>query len=120
MGCPQKAIIPQLDELGLPKSKASHAGRLSRMCVSTRNLLLFGGCFGFSRVALSILAPEALNAAGGVHELLLTGKEGMTRGTNLYANVALVGGAGDKCVTAGAMYANLVVAGMDGCFHDGS
>jgi hydroxymethylpyrimidine/phosphomethylpyrimidine kinase len=28
-----------------------------------------------------------------------------------------VGGAGDKCVTAGAMHADLAVAGMDGCFH---
>src|ERR1039458_8341792 len=86
------------------------------MRVSARNLL-FGGGFGFSRVALGVLAAETLDAAGGVHELLLAGKEGMAGGADFYADVALVGGAGDECVTAGAMHADFAVAGMDGCFH---
>jgi hypothetical protein len=28
-----------------------------------------------------------------------------------------VGGAGGKCVSAGAMHADLAVAGMNGCLH---
>lgn len=105
------------------KSKASRKGRLSRMCVSPRHLSLgsrlglLGGCFGLSGIALRVLAAEALDAAGRVHELLLAGKERMASGTNFYADVALVSGAGDKCVTAGAMDPNFVVAGMNGCFH---
>src|SRR5207253_9185573 len=86
-------------------------------CEFLHGNLLFGGCFGFSCIALGVLAAEALDAAGGVHELLLAGKERMASGTDFHADVALVGGPGDKCVTAGAMHANFVVAGMDGCFH---
>ena len=78
---------------------------------------LLGSGFGFSRVAPGVLAAETLDAAGGVHELLLAGKEGMAGGADFYADVALVGGAGDECVTAGAMHADLAVAGVDGCFH---
>ena len=86
------------------------------MLGSARNLL-FGGGFGFSGVALGVLSAETLDAAGGVHELLLAGKEGMAGGADFYADVALVGGPGSKGVTAGAMDPDLVVAGMDGCFH---
>jgi len=93
------------------------------MCVSPRHLSLgsrlglLGGCFSLSGIALRVLAAEALDAAGRVHELLLAGKERMASGTNFYADVALVRGAGDKCVTAGAMDPNFVVAGMNGSFH---
>jgi len=87
------------------------------MRVSARNLLLLGGCFDFSCVALGVLATEALDTAGGVHELLLAGKEGVAGGADFHADVAFVGGAGDKCVTAGAVHADFAVAGMDGCFH---
>src|SRR5450759_6472 len=86
------------------------------MRVSARDSLL-GGCFGFSCVALGVLAAETLDAAGGVHKLLLAGKEGMAGGADFHADVALVGGAGGKCVTAGAMHADLAVAGMDRCLH---
>src|SRR6266403_2030784 len=98
------------------KVKPPTRGRLSRSRVSAGNLLL-GGCFGFSRVALGVLAPEALDAAGRVHELLLAGKERMASGADFHADVALVGGAGNKRVTAGAMDPNFVVAGMNSCFH---
>jgi len=86
------------------------------MRVSARNLLLGGG-FGLPGVAFGVLAAETLDAAGGVHELLLAGKEGMAGGADFYADIALVGGAGGERVTAGAMHADLAVAGMDGCFH---
>ncbi len=87
------------------------------MRVSEVDLLLLGGCFGFSCVALGVLAAETLDAACCVHELLLAGKERVAGGADFYANVALVRGAGDKCVTAGAVHADFAVAGMDGCFH---
>ena len=76
-----------------------------------------GGGFGFSRVALGVLAAEALHASGGVHELLLAGEEGMAGGADFYADVALVSRACGKRVSAGAMHSDLVVAGMDSCFH---
>ncbi len=87
------------------------------MRISDLNLLLLCGCFGFPRVALGVLAAETLDAACCVHKLLLAGKEGVAGGADFYANVALVRGAGDKCVTAGTVHADFAVAGMDGCFH---
>ena len=95
---------------------------------STGKLLLRGfdfrsldsGGFGFGGVAFGVLAAEALDAAGGVHELLLAGKEGMAGGADFHADVALVGGACDKSVAARAMHADLTVVGMNGCFHVGS
>jgi len=85
------------------------------MRVSAQDLLLRR--FRFGGVALGVLAAEALDAAGRVHELLLAGKEGMTGGADFYADVALMSGTGDECVAAGAMDANFAVVGMDGCFH---
>ena len=82
------------------------------MRVSARKLLLgshfglLGGGFGFSRVAFGVLAAETLDAAGGVHELLLAGKEGVAGGADFYADVAFVGRTGDECVAAGAMHAD--------------
>ena len=88
------------------------------MRVSAQKLLLRR--FGFGSIALGVLAAEALYAAGGVHELLLAGKERVAGGADFHADVALVGGASSKCVTAGAVHADLTVAGMNGCFHVGS
>jgi hypothetical protein len=91
------------------------------MLVSGRSLLLrsfgFGG-FGFASVALGVFAAEAFYAAGGIHEFLLAGKEGVAGGADFYADVALMGGAGDEGVAAGAMDADFAVMGMNGCFHD--
>ena len=89
------------------------------MLVSARQLLLGGG-FGFAGVALGVFAAEALHAAGGIHELLLAREEGVAGGADFYADVALVGGAGDKCVPAGAMDSYFTVVWMDRCFHDSS
>ena len=87
------------------------------MRVSAQNLLRLLCYLRFARIALGVLAAETLDTTGGVHELLLAGKEGMAGGADFYADVALVGGAGGEGVTAGAMHADLAVAGMDGCFH---
>src|SRR5208282_2653033 len=83
--------------------------------------LLFGGfglCrIGFGGIAFRIFAAEALDATGGVHELLLAGEEGMAGGTDFHGNIALMGRAGYKCVAAGAMHEDFSVVGMNGCFH---
>jgi hypothetical protein len=91
------------------------------MRVPARKLLLrqVGGFRGFcfSRIALGVLPAEALHATGGVHEFLFPGKEGVASGADFYADVALMGGAGDECVSASAMYPYLTVLWMNGCFH---
>src|SRR5208282_835485 len=102
------------------KSKASRHGRLSEVRGFAQKLFLRGlglRGFGFGSVALGVLAAEALHATGGVHKLLLAGKEWVAGGANFYADVALVGGACDKRVAAGAMHADFAVVGMDSCFH---
>jgi len=87
------------------------------MRVSAQNLLRLLCYLRFARIALGVLAAEALDAAGGVHKLLLAGKEGMAGGADFNADIALVGGTGGKCVTAGAMHADFAVVRMDGGFH---
>ncbi len=73
--------------------------------------------FGLGGVALGVLAPEALDAASRVHKLLLSGKKGMASGADFHGDIALMSGAGDKRIAAGAMHANFSVIRMDGCFH---
>jgi len=107
----------------LPKAKPP-AGE------ACRNGFNASGTYFFAASALAASAlPASLLAylrrkrstrPGGVHELLLAGKEGMAGGADFYADIALVGGAGNEGVAAGAMNANFAVMGMNGCFHDGS
>ena len=70
-----------------------------------------------SAVFLGILAAEALYAAGRVHQLLFAGKEGMARGADFNADVAAMGGAGDKGIAAGTMDAHFVISGMNSWLH---
>jgi hypothetical protein len=92
------------------------------MRISARKLLrLCGGhsfCrFGLGGVAFRVFAAEAFYAAGGVHELLLACKEGMTGGADFNTDIAFVRRARNKCVPAGAMHPDLAVVRMDSCFH---
>src|SRR5947208_7535018 len=73
---------------------------------------LFGG------VALRVFAVKALHAAGGIHQLLLAGKERVAVRADFKPDVALVSRAGGEHVAARAMYAHFVVCGMDCCLHD--
>jgi len=59
---------------------------------------------------------ESLDAAGGVHDLLLTGIERMAVGTNFNVDFRNRG-AGLKSVTAGAGNRTLNIFGMDSLFH---
>jgi hypothetical protein len=69
---------------------------------------------GFS---LGVFAPETLNTASCIHQLLLAGEERMAAGANFNMNIALVRGARSKAVSASAHYAHFVISGMDSCFH---
>jgi putative oxidoreductase len=81
----------------------------------------FGFCgFGLAGVGFRILAAEALDSTGGVHQLLLAGEERVACGADFHVDVALVGRTGQKRIAAGAMYFNCIVAGMDGCLHRNS
>ena len=66
---------------------------------------------------LGVLAAEALDAASGVHQLLLTGEEWMAVGADFNADVAPVRGAGGKRVAAGAVHTHFMIRRMNGCFH---
>src|SRR5262249_23394894 len=72
--------------------------------------LFFGGDF-------LILPPEALDASGRVHQLLLAGKERMAVGADLKVYVALVGGTCGKGVSACAVHAHFFILGMNSCLH---
>src|ERR1017187_278652 len=78
------------------------------------------GCCCLAGIALRVLAAEALDPAGGVHQLLFAGEEGVARGTDFHVDVALVGRTGHKGVAACAVYAYFVISWMDGCFHRNS
>jgi hypothetical protein len=82
----------------------------AKICVIAGDLLLASG-FG-------VLAAEALDTASGIHQLLLASKERMTVGADFQVDVALMRGASDKRVPAGAVYAHFVIGGMNGGFHD--
>jgi len=73
--------------------------------------LFFSGSFG-------VFATEALNPAGGIHQLLLASKKGMAVGADFNVDVALMGGASGKSIAAGAVHPNLVVRRMYGCLHE--
>ena len=75
-------------------------------------LLFCGGGAG-----LFVLAAEALDAACGVEHLLLAGKERVARGADFNVDVAAVRGAGGKGISAGAVHADLMIVGVDGCLH---
>src|SRR5215472_14880043 len=102
-----------------PELRTSH-GHESQLTLQLRwrpneNLLLggfsLGGCVG-------ILLLEALDAAGGVHELLLAGEERMAVRANFHAHhVALDSRARLECVAAGAMHGYVVIVGVNTGFH---
>src|SRR6202035_2883349 len=103
------------------KAPAAWRGLNSRVCPANklalhRRGLSFGLRFGF-RSILGVLAAEALHASGGIHQLLLAGKERMAGGADFNADVAFMSRPGNKGIAARAMHTNFVISGMNGCFH---
>ena len=74
--------------------------------------LLRGGC-GLFGIGGGVLPAEPLDAAGGIHQLLLAGKEGVAGSADFKDNGTLVGGAGVELVSAGAFDVRGFVVGMN-------
>ena len=62
------------------------------------------------------LLVELGNAAAGIDQLLLAGKEGMALGADFYADLG-DGGDGLQRITAGAANHSRAILGMDAFFH---
>ena len=82
-----------------------------RRSVRIRGLLL-------RRFGFGVFAAEALDAAGGVDQLLLAGEEWMAARADFNADVALMGGAGHKRIAARAVHTDFVIGRMNCCFHN--
>ena len=84
------------------KRRGLRGWRRPRWCGSGRVIWL--RCRGrFASVGLFKLTAEAFDAAGGIHQLLLAGKEGMAGGADFENDVALVGRAGLEVGSTGAL-----------------
>ena len=70
------------------------------------------------RFRFGVFTAEALDAAGGVHELLLAGEERVAIRANFNADVAFMGRASHECIAARTMHANFVISWMNSCFHN--
>src|SRR5262245_2880404 len=78
--------------------------------------LLLGGGFG---CGVGVLLGEALDAAGGVHKLLLAGEEGMAVGADFDVQpVALDGGTRLKIVPASTVNGYGMIVGMNTGLHE--
>ena len=69
------------------------------------------------RLALLVLAVEALDTASGVEYLLLAREERVAVGADFNVNVALVRAAGQKVMTASALHADFVIGRVSLCLH---
>ena len=87
----------------MTKTKASATG--GGLCWFRLRLLRGGLACGFSFACVRFveLAAEALDAACGVDQLLLTGKVRVAGGADFDDDVALMRGAGLKAASAGAL-----------------
>src|ERR1700731_161076 len=91
-----------------------------QQAAALQNLLLGGFDFcGFDfGSSVGVLLGEALDAAGGVNQLLLAGEEGMAIRADFDVQlVALDGRTGREIVPAGAMHRYSVIVGMNTGFH---
>src|SRR5216684_2541415 len=98
------------------KTKASAtSGGLCRFRLRLLRRGLAGG-FGLAGVRFVELAAEALNAAGGIDQLLLAGEERVAGGADFDDDVALVRGAGFKAGSAGALDVDALVLRVNSFF----
>ena len=91
------------------------------MTVPQEGLLLGGVCFcGFHfGGGVGVFLGEALDAAGGINELLLAGEERMAIRADFDIQlVALDRRTSREIVPAGAMHRNGVIVGVDTGFHE--
>jgi hypothetical protein len=69
------------------------------------------------RLDFGVFPAEAFYTAGGIDQLLLARKEGMATRADFHMDIAAMGGAGRKAVTARAHDADLIISGMYACLH---
>ena len=78
--------------------------------------MLGSGCAvggGFLAIAL----VEAIDASGGIDQLLLAGKERVASGTNFNVQVTFLGGASFECLAARAGDGDINVFWVNSWFH---
>ena len=91
----------------------NHGSRIERV-----RLFLGGVGFDFGG-GIGVLLGEALDAAGGVNELLLAGEEGVAVRANFhFQHVALNRGTRGEIVAAGAVHRDGMIVGMNTGFHE--
>jgi len=74
---------------------------------------------GLGGIGLGELAAEALDASGGVYQLLLAGEKWVAVGADFEMQVAFVRGAGLKVISAGAPDFDGLVLRVDSLFGHG-
>ena len=101
-----------MDKTVKTKKRAGAAGPFEETCVARENLLLGrGGDVG-------VFLLKALNAPGGVYQLLFAREEGVTTGANFNAeHVALYCGTGLERAPAGTVHGNGMIVGVNTGFH---
>ena len=92
---------------GMPRKKKRPVS--GRSCLAAKILSGFLGLF-------SVAAHETVDAAAGIHQLLLAGVERMALGADVHAHV-LADGAGLKGLAAHAAHRGGAVLGMDVFLH---
>jgi hypothetical protein len=75
------------------------------------------GSRGLGGWFLAIALVEAINASGGIDQLLFAGKEGVASRANFDVQVALLGGAGLECLAASAANGYIDVFWVNSWFH---
>ena len=81
-------------------------------------MLCGGSCFGCRFLAVTLI--EAIDASGGIDQLLFAGKERVASRTDFYVQVTLAGRAGLEYLAARAGNGYFVVFGMNSWFHSSS
>ena len=78
---------------------------------------LLCGCCRVGSGFLSIALVEAIDASGGIDQLLLAGKERVASGTNFNVQVTFLGGASMECLAARAGDGDIDVFWVNSWFH---
>ena len=78
-------------------------------------MLWRGRAFGSGFLAVTLV--KAIDASGGIDQLLFTRKEGVASRTDFDVQVALLGGARFECLAARAADGYFNVFGMNSWFH---
>ena len=81
-------------------------------------MLCSGSIFGCRFLAVTLI--EAIDASGGIDQLLFAGKERVASRTDFYVQVTFAGGAGFEDLAARAGNGYFVVFGMNSWFHSSS